>query len=95
MSAHSEIADVVEEDNSRGTGAVFRFHQQSTDDDIGAAWFVDDGGAERIKLALEYPASLGDGTGAQIRTAGENHARRLASGVGIDDEDLAGFGFQP
>ena len=48
VTAHAEVADVVEEEDARGARRVARLAQQGADDRVGAARLVDHGGAEGV-----------------------------------------------
>ena len=56
VTAHSEIAGVVEEDDARRARRVDRFAEQCAYDCVRTARFVHNGGAKVIKLCLEYGA---------------------------------------
>ena len=58
VTAHAEIADVVEKDDPRCAGTVHRLAEERPDHDVGPARFVDDGAAETVELALETVASF-------------------------------------
>ncbi len=90
VATHAEIADIVEKDDAGDAAGIGRLTKQGADDDIGAARLVDDGGTERVVMALKQSAPVGEATAAKIRAAGDDHARRLAAGVRIDDMDASG-----
>ena len=83
VAAHAQVADVVEENDAGDAGGVLRFDQDRADHDIGAARFVDDGGAELIVL-FEQAQLVGNAAAAQIGSAADDDAGRLAAGVGIN-----------
>jgi hypothetical protein len=87
VSAHAEGADVIEEDDPAGAGRVGGFCQESADEDIRAAGFVDDGGAEVVVLGAEDLELVGDGARAEIGSAGDDDAGGFAAGVAVDDLD--------
>ena len=89
VAAHAEVADVVEEDDRGGAGGVGGGKEEGADDDIGAAGFVDDGGAEGVVVIAEGLETVGEGAGAQIRSAGDDDACGFAGGVGVDDLDMS------
>jgi hypothetical protein len=89
MAAHAEISYVVEEDYPGGAIGVGGFAQESADDDVRAAGFVDDCGPEVVILALETLQAFGHGACSQIRTAVQDKPGRLACGVGVEDRDSA------
>ena len=93
MPAHAEIADVVEEDDAGRAARIDRRTQQRPDHHIRPARFIDDGGAITIEVGTKALAPLGEGAAAEVRSAGDDDARRLAAGVGVDDLDaLNGMG---
>lgn len=51
--AHSEVADIVEEDHARGAVAIDWIAKQTSDDNVRTTGLGDDGRAERIVIAAE------------------------------------------
>jgi hypothetical protein len=88
VAAHAEVADIVEEDDAELAGLVMRLDEERAHDDVGAARFADDGRAEVVVLLLENLHPLAERSAAQVRTALEHEARRLAAGMGIKDLDV-------
>ena len=76
VAAHAEHADVVEKDDAGGASRIDGGDEQSADQDIRAARFVDDGRSERIVQFGESFSSLGEWAGAQIGSAGNDDAGR-------------------
>ncbi len=95
VAAHAQVADVIEEDDTGGAGLIDRFAEQRAYDDIRSARLVDDGGTEAVVEALKAFQPLGEGAVAEVGAAGDDEARRLSGGVGVEDGDadwgLIGF----
>ncbi len=83
--AHSEISDVIEENDSRHTCRVGRLAQPTTDEYIRTARLVDDRRAHVIELVAEDFPLLGQSPPIQARPPGDNDTSRFARGVGVDD----------
>ena len=85
VTAHVEVADVVEENDSGGAVLASRRDNGRTDDDIGAARFVH----RRRPVAVEFVAkaiqAIGQGAFPQVGQAVHDYAGRFASGVGVND----------
>ncbi len=85
MAAHADVSDIVEEDDAGRAGAVARLAQQRPNDRVVSVRLVDGEAAEMIELAGEAGKPLGERAVAKRRAAIDDHARRLALGMGIDD----------
>ncbi len=85
--AHSQIADVVKEDNAGGTRGIHRFAQQGAHDDIRAPRLIHYRGAEVIVLPPETFQPLRHVAAAQVGPARYDYTCRLAAGVGINDSN--------
>ena len=85
VSAHAEVANVVEEDDSRGARRVARLAKQRADEHVRATRFIDDGRTETIMLFAEDFQTVGHAATAEIGSAVNNDARRLAARVRVDD----------
>ena len=83
--AHVQAADVVEENHARRTTGIARRKQQRADQHVGAARFVHHCRAEPVELRAEPLAPLGERAASRIGSAGNDHARRLAAGMRVDD----------
>ena len=68
VSAHAEIADVVEEDHAGRARGVVRFAQQRADYHIRAARFGDDARAPVVEARAQYVEPLCERAAAEIRT---------------------------
>src|SRR5690348_4201508 len=84
MAAHSEIADIVEEDDTRCATWVGWFAEQRADDGIRAARLVHYRGTESVEFFAKNSETLGEGSGAEIGPALDDNASGLASGVGVN-----------
>ncbi len=76
-----KITPAAHEGSSGGTSE--RAHQH-----VRAARLVDHRPAKAIEIAAESLAPRRERAGSEIGAAGDDDARRLASGVRIDDLDL-------
>ncbi len=85
VAAHAEHTDIVEKDHTRGAGRILRLDKQGADDHIGAARFIDNGGAVVIVVALKQGAAGGEGAATEVGTTLHDDARGLATGMRIDD----------
>src|SRR5712691_4418512 len=85
VAAHAQDADVIEEDHAGHAARIDWLTEQGTDKDIRAARFVDHGGAKGIVSLAEKLALMGQRPLPEIRAPGGDDARRLATGVGVDD----------
>ena len=85
MAAHSQIAHVVEEDQSGSTIQIRRFAQERADDHVRSAGFADHGLTESVVILAKPIAFLSDWPASKIGKAGNDETRRLAPRVGIDD----------
>ena len=84
VSAHAEVADVVEEDHAgRAIGGV-RLAQQRAHHDVRAARLRDDAGAPVVEAAAEYVEPFGQRPAAEIGATGHNQAGRFTAGVRIN-----------
>src|SRR5579872_2460222 len=82
MAAHADISDIVEEDHASGARGVARLAQQRPDDRVMSVRLVDGEAAEMIELGGEAGKPLGKRAVAKRRAAVNDHACRLAFGVG-------------
>ena len=89
VAAHMEIANIVKEDHSTDATRIVGLADQSADHDVGAARLVDDGGPKLVEVKTEALPALRQRAAAQVRSARDNDASRLAAGVGINDLDSA------
>ena len=82
--AHSQITYVVEKDDSRRASRINRFAQQSADDDIGTARFVDGRRTITVELVAENRQPFGHRTIAKFRPSADDKPRRFSAGVRIN-----------
>jgi len=87
VSAHAEVADIIEEDHAGRTGSIDWFTEQRTDHNVGAARFVDNCGTKFIVLTAEALKAIGQGAGSEVRTSTDHQAGRFSARVGVDDPD--------
>ena len=88
VAAHTEKADVVEEDDAELTRLVVRLDQERPDGHVRAARLTDDGRAKLVVLLPEHLHPFRQRPAAQIRAALEHKPGRFAAGVRINDLDL-------
>ena len=89
VSAHAQVAGVVEEDDAGCRRWIDRLHEIGAHKHVGAARFAKDGAAEVVVAAAEMFKAFGERSGARIRKAIQNAAGGFARGVGVDDLELA------
>src|SRR5687767_11757953 len=92
MPTHAEVADIVEEDDARRARGIDRLADERPDKQVRAARFEDHGATEIVEPFAEELHAVGERTRAQLRSAGDDHARRLAGGVGVYDADALKVG---
>ncbi len=85
VSAHAEVAHVVKEDDSGGARRVAGLAQQSADHHVGTTRFVHHGRTESVVPVAKNLQLVGNAAAAQLGSAVDDQARRLAAGVGVDD----------
>jgi hypothetical protein len=81
MPAHTQISDVIEKNGAADARFVFRLNEQRSDDDIGTARLIHNGGTESVELLLKFFASCGDRAATEVRPARDDNARRLTRRV--------------
>src|SRR5437016_1229054 len=91
MAAHSQVADIVEENHSRGATRRVWLHQQASDENVGAAWLIHDCRTKPIVLLAKNFELVSGASWAEVGTATDNDASRFAGSVGIDNGDLPHF----
>ena len=87
MTAHAERADIIKVNDTEIAARAVGWHEECADDGIGAARFVDDGGAIGVEVAAEAGNAFGERPGAKIGTAGEDEAGGFAAGMGVEHVD--------
>lgn len=85
MAAHAEVADVVEEYDASSARGVGWFKQCTTNDDIGPAGFIYNGGAKGIVFIAKNVQPIGHGAAAEVGTAADDDASRFATGMRVYD----------
>ena len=85
MSAHSQVTDIVEEENASGTAGVHRIAEQRTDQHIRTPWFVDHRGTEIVMFRGKPMQPIGHRIVAQRWPSTYDYARRLPGCVRIDN----------
>ena len=86
MTAHAEIADIIEKNHGRGAIGLRRRLQQRADQHLRTARLVDHRRAEMVVVALQLPNSVGHAP-VQLRPALQHHARRFTARMRIDHPD--------
>lgn len=86
---HSEVTDIIKKDDPGGRGGILGFAEKRADDSIRATRLVYHGGAEGVKLVAKVFEARGHRAVAEVRTAFNDDASRLAAGVGVDDADAS------
>jgi hypothetical protein len=89
VAAHSEIANIVEEDYAGGTGSIDRITEEGAYNNVGAARFVYDSGPKCIMVPAEALEAIGQRPGSQVGAAADDQTGGFPAGVGVDDPDPA------
>lgn len=92
VAAHAEEPHIIKEDDTGNAGGVGWGNQDRADEHIGAARFIDGGGAEVVEARPEDGELLGGVAGPEVGSAGDDDARGFAAGVGVDDGDAVRHG---
>ncbi len=85
VSAHVEVADIIEKDDAGGVGRVQRFAQNRANHRVRTARLIDDSGTVVIVSRAEEVEPFGHGARAKRGSALNDDPRRLPAGVAIDD----------
>jgi hypothetical protein len=83
--AHSQIADVVKEDDTSGARRFLGIAQERANHNAGTPRLVDNRGAETVVLFAKAPQPIRKRTLAKIGTAAHDQPCRLTPGMGIND----------
>src|SRR5690349_23199572 len=94
MPAHAQIADIVEEYDTRGTAWVFRCTQHGPNQGVRSARLIHDRGTKRVEAVAKSVAALSQTAAAQLRSALNYHSRCLAACMRVDHTNIH-FGQQP
>jgi hypothetical protein len=89
VTAHADVADVVEENHSGGTGRIDRIAKQRADDYVRASRFVDDCCAEIIMQTLKAVSAIGERATAEIGSAADDETGGLSGSVRVEDGNAA------
>jgi len=89
VTAHAEVSDVIEEDDSGGAALVEGFAEERSDDHVRSARFIHYSGPEIVVVAAKALAALGERAAAEVRASAEYEASGLSGSVRVDDGDAA------
>ena len=84
VAAHADVADVVEEDDTRSAAFVLRLAQQRANQSVISTRLVHGEAAIVIELLGEAPASFRQRPGSQWGSAFDDEPCRLAFSVAVD-----------
>ena len=87
MSAHSKIADIVEEYDCRGGVGFDRFQQQCADHHLGTTWLAHYSRSKMIELSAKPLHSPGNGTETEVGAARNHYSGGLSLGMRVDHND--------
>ena len=87
VAAHSQISDVVEEEDPTQSFRKRRWNKKGAHENIGTPRLIDDGGSVGVEAVPEFGETFRTGTRGQRGAAGKDEPGGLAAGVGIDDFD--------
>jgi cell division septum initiation protein DivIVA len=85
VAAHTEVADVIEEDHARGARWVHRLAQQSADNNLRSARLCSYSQTKTIMIGAEDFHAFGQAAHAQIRATLYNYAGGLAHSVRVQN----------
>src|SRR5206468_3480380 len=85
MSAHPQVADVIEEEDASRTAGIHRLTEQGSDDYVRASGLIHHGRSKTIMLLPESLKPGGKRVAAKIGAAAYHEPRGLASRVRIND----------
>jgi hypothetical protein len=88
VTAHAEVAGVVEEKHTGSAGRIAGFHEHRTHDHIRASRLIDHCGAKAIVLRPESLQALRQSVAAEIRAPIDDDSRGLSASMRIDDAYL-------
>ena len=89
VAAHIQVADIIEEDDAASHDGSEGSHSSAPTMASISARLIDHRRAEMVEPVAEALQPFGHRAAPEIGTARDNHPRRLASGVGIDNVDPA------
>jgi hypothetical protein len=88
VTAHPQVSDVIEKDNS---GRIFRVggrQEMCSDHHFRAAWFQDDRGSKSIEVFRDRLKPFVDIFPLRCGPSGDDGTSRFAGGMGVDDTKL-------
>ena len=85
VTAHSQVADIVEKDDSCGAAFVHRLAEQCADQYIRASRLIDHRRSEIVIFRGKTLQTQGERIVTQLRPAGDDHPRWLAGRMRIDN----------
>ena len=88
MPAHSEIADIVEIDNTCGGITIYGFAEQRTDHGVVPARFADDRRPQLVVVAPKCVETFGHRAAAEIGKSVNDDPGRLAAGMRVDSSEI-------
>ena len=89
--AHTEIADVIKEDDAGGACGIDGLAQQGPHHHIGAPRFVYYCRPKFVVLGAKALKSRGQRPIAEVGAATNHHPRRLSAGVGVNHSNSTGI----
>jgi hypothetical protein len=84
MSAHSEVADIVEEDYASGGVWIDGIAEECADNNFRTPRFADDSAAKVIEFAPEALEPTHQIAGSEIGSTGDDNARRFTFCMGVN-----------
>jgi hypothetical protein len=87
MPAHSQVANIVEEENTGRAAGICRFREKRSHQNIGSAGLIHHHRPEVIVFVCKPPETFGQGGFSEVGTSFDHHTCRFAGGVGVKDSN--------
>ena len=85
MHTHSQVTDIVKENDAGRVCGIVWLAQQSAHDNVRAPRFVYYGSAKLVVLIAELMESIGNRSPVKTRATGDDDTSGLATGMRIND----------
>jgi hypothetical protein len=87
VSAHAEIANIIEEDDARGVTWIYGFAQEGPYNHLRPARFGDDFGSKTVMVLAERPQTIWKIAGSKVGSAVDNDPGGFSGGMRINDAE--------
>src|ERR1700722_7263236 len=89
VTAHTQVADIIKEDDTRSASGIQRIAKQRAHHNVGSPRLVHYGRAKIIVLPAKAFPPISQRSGPEVGTATHDQTCGLPAGVGVDDPDFA------